>query len=278
MAGAEEDAAEEPVLRRREGGVTWITLNRPRAGNALTAAMRDQIIDWLDEASADLAQRVVVLTGTGEKGFCTGADLRSPVGGPPRPEGAPARAVGDAARLIRNGWQRLICAVLDCEKPVIAAVNATAAGGGMHLALACDLVMAAEEATFISVFVRRGIAPDAGGAYLLPRLVGPQKAKELFFFGDDLPAREAERIGVVNRVVPADRLLDEAGAWAERLAAGPTRAIAMAKSLTNRSLESDRATALWDESVAQELVTGAEDCREGLAAFAERRSPEFKGW
>jgi 2-(1,2-epoxy-1,2-dihydrophenyl)acetyl-CoA isomerase len=186
--------------------------------------------------------------------------------------------VGDAARLIRNGWQRLICAVLDCEKPVIAAVNATAAGGGMHLALACDLVMAAEEATFISVFVRRGIAPDAGGAYLLPRLVGPQKAKELFFFGDDLPAREAERIGVVNRVVPADRLLDEAGAWAERLAAGPTRAIAMAKSLTNRSLESDRATALWDESVAQELVTGAEDCREGLAAFAERRSPEFKGW
>ena len=93
--------------------------------------------------------------------------------------------------------------MLDCEKPVIAAVNATAAGGGMHLALACDLVLAAEEAKFIEVFVRRGIAPDAGGAYLLPRLIGPQRAKELFFFGDDVPAAEAERLGLVNRVVPA---------------------------------------------------------------------------
>jgi 2-(1,2-epoxy-1,2-dihydrophenyl)acetyl-CoA isomerase len=220
----------------------------------------------------------VVLTGAGEKGFCTGAELRSQEPGPDRPEGAPERAVGDAARLIRNGWQRLISAVLDCEKPVIAAVNATAAGGGMHLALACDLVLAAEEAKFIAVFVRRGIAPDAGGAYLLPRLIGPQKAKELFFFGDDVPAREAERLGLVNRLVPRDRLLAEAGEWAARLASGPTKAIGAAKYLTNRSLESDRATALWDESVAQELVTGTEDCREGLAAFAERRPPVFKGW
>ena len=186
--------------------------------------------------------------------------------------------MGDAARLIRNGWQRLISAVLDCEKPVIAAVNATAAGGGMHLALACDLVIAAEEAKFIDVFVRRGIAPDAGGAYLLPRLIGPQKAKELFFFGDDVPATEAERMGLVNRVVPRDRLMAEVGAWAARLAAGPTKAIGVAKYLTNRSLESDRAAALWDESVAQELITGTEDCREGLSAFAERRSPEFRGW
>jgi 2-(1,2-epoxy-1,2-dihydrophenyl)acetyl-CoA isomerase len=167
--------------------------------------------------------------------------------------------------------------VLDCEKPVIAAVNATAAGGGMHLALACDLVLAAEEAKFIEVFVRRGIAPDAGGAYLLPRLIGPQRAKELFFFGDDLPAAEAERLGLVNRVVPRDRLADLAGEWAARLATGPTRAIGMAKHLTNQSLESDRATALWDEAVAQELVTGTEDCREGLAAFAERRAARFTG-
>ena len=186
--------------------------------------------------------------------------------------------MGDAARLIRTGWQRLVSAVLDCEKPVIAAVNATAAGGGMHLALACDLVLAAEEAKFIEVFVRRGIAPDAGGAYLLPRLIGPQRAKELFFFGDDVPAAEAERLGLVNRVVPRDELLALAGEWAARLAAGPTRAISVAKYLTNRSLESDRATALWDESVAQELVTGTEDCREGLAAFAERRPPVFRGW
>ena len=168
--------------------------------------------------------------------------------------------------------------MLDCEKPVIAAVNATAAGGGMHLALACDLVLAAEEAKFIEVFVRRGIAPDAGGAYLLARLIGPQKAKELFFFGDDLPASDAERLGLVNRVVPRRELPDEVARWAERLAVGPTKAIGLAKYLTNRSLDSDRASALWDEAVGQELVTGTEDCREGLTAFAERRPPVFRGW
>ena len=240
--------------------------------------MRDQVIVWLEEASADLAVRAVVLTGAGEKGFCTGADLRSSGPALPRPEGAPERAMGDAARLIRTGWQRLVSAVLDCEKPVIAAVNATAAGGGMHLALACDLVLAAEEAKFIEVFIRRGIAPDAGGAYLLARLIGPQKAKELFFFGDDVPAREAERLGLVNKVVPRTELMDEVGVWAARLAAAPTKAIGVAKYLTNRALDTDRATALWDEAVAQEMVTGTADCREGLTAFAERRPPVFRGW
>jgi 2-(1,2-epoxy-1,2-dihydrophenyl)acetyl-CoA isomerase len=271
-------SADDAVLRRLDGGVAWITLNRPEAGNAITGAMRDQVVEWLGEASADLAVRAVVLTGAGERGFCTGADLRSSGPAPTRPEGAPDLAVGDTARLIRTGWQRLVSAVLDCEKPVIAAVNATAAGGGMHLALACDLVLAAEESRFIEVFVRRGIAPDAAGAYLLARLVGPQKAKELFFFGDDLSARDAERIGLVNKVVPRAELMDEVTAWATRLAQAPTKAVAAAKYLTNRALESDRATALWDEAVAQELVTGTEDFKEGLAAFSERRSPSFRGW
>jgi 2-(1,2-epoxy-1,2-dihydrophenyl)acetyl-CoA isomerase len=282
MAGGESATgtsdADDHVLRRVDDGVCRITLNRPEAGNAITAAMRNRMVEWLEEASADLAVRAVVLTGTGEKGFCTGADLRSQEPGPPRPEGAPDRPVGEAARLIRHGWQRLIAALLDCEKPVVAAVNATAAGGGMHLALACDLVLAAEEASFIEVFVRRGIAPDAGGAYLLPRLIGIQRAKELFFFGDELPAREAERLGLVNRVVPRAELGALASEWASRLASGPTRAIAAAKYLTNRSLESDRATALWDEAVAQELIVGTDDCREGLRAFAERREATFRGW
>jgi 2-(1,2-epoxy-1,2-dihydrophenyl)acetyl-CoA isomerase len=266
------------VLRRIEDGVAWITLDRPEAGNALTGDMRDQLIAWLEEASGDLDVRAVVLTGSGEKGFCTGADLRAQATGPTRPEGAPDRVVGDVSRLIRTGWQRLVSAVLDCEKPVIAAVNATAAGGGMHLALACDLVIAAEESKFVEVFVRRGIAPDAGGAYLLARLIGPQRAKELFFFGDDVTAREAERLGLVNRVVPRSELLGAAGEWATRLALGPTRAIGVAKYLTNRSLETDRTTAWRDEAVGQELVTGTDDCREGLAAFVERRPPVFRGW
>jgi 2-(1,2-epoxy-1,2-dihydrophenyl)acetyl-CoA isomerase len=277
MTGAAA-GGDEHVLRQVADGVCWITLNRPEAGNAITASMRNRMVEWLEEASADLAVRAVVVTGTGEKGFCTGADLRSQEPGPPRPEGAPDRPVGEAARLIRNGWQRMIAAVLDCEKPVIAAVNATAAGGGMHLALACDLVLAAEEASFISVFVRRGIAPDAGGAYLLPRLIGIQRAKELFFFGEELPAQEAARLGLVNRVVPRTELHALASEWAARLARGPTRAIAAAKYLTNRSLESDRAAAFWDEAVAQELVVGTDDCREGLRAFAERRQPTFRGW
>jgi 2-(1,2-epoxy-1,2-dihydrophenyl)acetyl-CoA isomerase len=196
--------------------VTHIALNRPETLNALTPDMRNHLIDLLADASADPDVRAVVLTGAG-RGFCAGADLR---GGSTAGE----RVAGDVARTLRLGAQRLISAVLDCEKPVIAAVNGTAAGLGAHLAFACDLVLAAESARFIEVFVRRGLVPDAGGAYLLPRLIGPQRAKELMFFGDALTAPDAERLGLANRVVPDDELDKTACAWAARLAAGPTRA------------------------------------------------------
>jgi 2-(1,2-epoxy-1,2-dihydrophenyl)acetyl-CoA isomerase len=245
----------------------------------MTTPMRDTIGDWMIEASGDPWVRTVVLTGAGEKGFCTGADIRSQRRDPPpKPEGAPERIVGDAARVIRTGWGRLVQSIMDCEKPVIAGVNGTAAGGGMHLALASDLVIMAEEARFIEVFIRRAIIPDAGGAYLLTRLVGPQKAKELFFFGDDVPAAEAERIGLANKIVPRAELQKTLGEWAGRLAKMPTRSIAFTKWLTNRALETDRAGSFWDEAYAQELVTRTEDMQEGRASFMERRSPEFKGW
>jgi 2-(1,2-epoxy-1,2-dihydrophenyl)acetyl-CoA isomerase len=271
---------EQDVLREDRNGVAWITLNRPDAGNAMTAAMRNQISDWLDAISADLTVRAVVITGKGQKGFCTGADLRGsgPAAVPSKPEGAPDRVVGDAARMIRTGWQRLIGAVLDCEKPVIAGVNATAAGGGCNLVLACDLVIMAEEARLIEVFVRRGIIPDAGGCYLLPRLVGPQRAKELMFFGDDIGAADAERFGLANRVVPRAQLEKTVTEWAERLASLPTKAIGLTKGLVNRSFESSRQTSFAEEAWAQELITGTEDSREGMMSFAERRSPQFKGW
>jgi len=276
---SESNGHGEDVVRRIEHGIAWIVLNRPDAGNAMTAAMRDQISEWLDDASGDLGVRVVVITGAGDRAFCTGADLRGGRPAPrPRPAGAPDNAVGDGARMIRTGWQRLVNAVLDCEKPVIAGVNGTAAGGGMHLALACDLVVAAEESKFIEVFIRRGIAPDAGGAWLLTRLVGIQKAKELFFFGDDVPATEAYRIGLVNRVVPRSELESTLEELAGRLAKGPTKAIALAKALTNRALDVDRATSLRDEAVGQEMVTHTEDSKEGITSFIERRPAEFKGW
>jgi 2-(1,2-epoxy-1,2-dihydrophenyl)acetyl-CoA isomerase len=279
MTTTAENPAGDDVIRRIEGGVAWITLNRPDAGNAMTSAMRDQIGTWVLDASADLAVRVVVITAAGDKAFCSGADLRgSRATGAPRPEGAPDAVMGDAARTIRNGWQRLVGASLDCEKPVIAGVNGTAAGGGMHMALACDLVVAAEESRFIEVFIRRGIAPDAGGAWLLTRLVGLQKAKELFFFGDDVPAAEAYRLGLVNRVVPRAELAATVGELAARLAQGPTKAIGVAKWLTNRALDVDRATSFQDEAMAQELLTHTQDAEEGMASFVERRPSAFTGW
>ncbi|MFJ6697242.1 enoyl-CoA hydratase/isomerase family protein [Streptomyces sp. NPDC091272] len=260
------------ILHATDNGVSWITLNRPEALNAVTWDQRERIISLLADASADPAIRAVVITATG-KGFCAGADLR---GGGAKTS-TRDRVPGDVARTIRLGAQRLITAVLDCEKPVIAAVNGTAAGLGSHLALACDLVVAAEQATFIEVFVRRGLVPDGGGAYLLPRLVGPQRAKELMFFGDALPAREAERMGLVNRVVPLEELEKTARAWAERLATGPTRALALTKQLVNASLESDRGTALAAEASAQEINMTTSDAVEGVASFVERRAPRYRG-
>lgn len=252
-------------------GVSWITLNRPEAMNAVTWEQRERVIALLADASADPAVRAVVLTATG-RGFCAGADLRG------APDRTRERVPGDVARTIRLGAQRLIAAVLDCEKPVIAAVNGTAAGIGAHLAFACDLVLAADTARFIEVFVRRGLVPDGGGAYLLPRLVGPQRAKELMFFGDALTAADAERMGLVNRAVPESELAGLVAAWAGRLACGPTRAIALTKQLVNDSLTADRATAFAAEAAAQEINMTTRDANEGVASFVERRTPEYRGY
>jgi 2-(1,2-epoxy-1,2-dihydrophenyl)acetyl-CoA isomerase len=259
----------EEILHSIDNGVSWITLDRPEAMNAVTWDQRERIISLLGGASADPDVRAVVLTATG-RGFCAGADLRGvPSGGP--------RIPGDVARTIRLGAQRLIGAVLDCEKPVIAAVNGTAAGIGAHLAFACDLVLAAEPATFIEVFVRRGLVPDGGGAYLLPRLIGPQRAKELMFFGDAVTAHDARELGLVNRVVPPEELEKTAREWAERLAQGPTRALALTKQLVNASLDSDRSTAFAAEAAAQEINMTTRDANEGVASFVERRTPRYEG-
>ncbi|MFJ3194844.1 enoyl-CoA hydratase/isomerase family protein [Streptomyces griseoviridis] len=286
-----------PVRHQVSDQVATVVLDRPEALNALTPGARDRLIELFTDFSADPEVRAVVLTGTG-RGFCAGADLRGGTGAgtpetPETPETPgtpgtlgtpgtpdtppPERVVGDVSRVLRRGAQRLIGAVLDCEKPVIAAVNGTAAGLGAHLAFACDLVLAAESARFIEVFVRRGLVPDAGGAYLLPRLIGPRRAKELMFFGDALSAADAERLGLVNRVIADDELAATAGQWAARLASGPTRALALTKQLVDSSLESDRAAAFAAEAAAQELNMATRDAQEGIRCFVTRETPRFRG-
>jgi 2-(1,2-epoxy-1,2-dihydrophenyl)acetyl-CoA isomerase len=270
---------EDELQYRVENDVAWITISRPAAGNAITPDVRNGIIERLAEVNASYEARAVVLTAAGEKHFCTGADLRAQRAAPaPKPEGAPERIVGDAARTIATGIQALSAAIQDCEKPVVCALNGTAAGGGAMMVLACDLVIAADTARIIQVFVRRGLLPDGGVAYLLPRLVGMHKAKELVFFGDDLSAGDAERIGIVNKVVPAAELQAAATEWAERLAQGPTKALGFAKALLNRSLEADRVDSFAEEAWFVELNTQTEDSAEGIASFVERRPPDFKGY
>ncbi|MDQ2649731.1 MAG: enoyl-CoA hydratase-related protein [Actinomycetota bacterium] len=277
---ADDAPVTELVRTEIDGGIARVTINRPEAGNSLTAEMRDHLPEVFDELSATLGVRAIVLSGAGEKHFCTGAGLGGPQKPqPPRPEEAPEHALGDVARMIRRGWQRLVTSILDCEKPVIGAINGTAAGGGANLVLACDLVVMADHAQLTEVFVKRGIMPDAGGCYLLPRIVGPQRAKELMFFGDALSATDCERWGIANRVVPGAELGATVDELAGRLAEAPSKALTMTKWLINRSSESSRHTAFEEEAYAQELVVATTaDKNEGLAAFAERRAPRFTGW
>jgi 2-(1,2-epoxy-1,2-dihydrophenyl)acetyl-CoA isomerase len=255
----------DEVLHHADGGVWWITLNRPDVKNAISPDQRDRVIELFEQAGADDAARCVVLTGSGGS-FCSGADLRG--GG---------QQTDSVADVIRKGAQRLIAAIMDCPKPVIAAVDGVAAGIGAHMALACDLVIATDSARLIEVFMRRALVPDGGGAYLLIRLLGPQKAKELVFFGDDVSAEQAEGIGLVNRVVPADELEATVKEWAARLANGPTKTLALAKKLLNTAHDVDRATAFEAEAMAQEENMKTEDAKEGVRSFVERRKPEFKG-
>ena len=268
-----EPAIEAAILHSDADGIRRITLNRPEAANALRPVDRDRLIELLNEADEDHAIRVVVIAANGRH-FCSGADVTGIAGA----KSAGTKRATDSMRKIMNGAQRLVAAVLDCGKPVIAVVNGAAAGIGAHLALAADLVVAAEDASFVEVFVRRGLVMDGGGAYLLPRRVGMQKAKELAFFGDKLPAAEALALGMVNRVVPAAELGAAADEFALRLAAGPTTAISLTKRLLNASPDGDRAAAFLAEAMAQEIQSTAEDSTEGVRSFMERRPPEFRGF
>lgn len=269
MSGtADRTDAGEPLLVERKGAALWIKLNRPHAANALTPDQRDRIVQILDAASGDAAVRVVVLAAEGRH-FCSGADLSGGTGGQQLP--------GDVARTLRTGSQRLIASVLDCEKPVVAEVHGAAAGIGAHLVMACDFAVAADDARLIEVFARRGLVPDGGGAYLLPRLVGPLRAKELMMLADDLPAGRAHELGLLTTLAPPAELRATTEQLVDRLAAAPTRTLALCKWLVNRSLDASRDQCFADEAMAQEQNMGTADAQEGVAAFVARRPTEFQG-
>ncbi|MGZ4104302.1 MAG: enoyl-CoA hydratase/isomerase family protein [Actinomycetota bacterium] len=265
------------LLVEDRDGIRHLTLNRPDRKNSISPELREELLVAIEEARTDDEIRCLVITGAGDA-FCSGVDLgRSKVtgGAAAGEQRAPnLAAVRDA---MKRGVQRVITALWELDKPVIASVNGVAAGGGAQLALVCDLVVAAESARFIEIFVKRGLAIDSGGGWLLPRLVGLAKAKELVFFGEPVSAREALEIGLINRVVPDDALAGATNEWASRLAAGPTRAIGASKRLLNRALVTDLPLALDEEATAQAINSTSEDFREGVRAFAEKRQPEFKG-
>ncbi len=277
---AEAPPLEDQIRFEISDDVAWITIDRPERGNSITPGCRDRIRDLVRGLNGTFDARAVVLTASGDRHFCTGADINEGRAYPERPDGAPepGRAVGEARRMMLDGQLQLIPAILDSELPIIAAVNGTAAGVGVHIALACDLVLMADTAKLIEVFARRGLVPDALGTWMLPRLVGPHRAKELFFFADDVPAEEAFRLGLCNRVVPAAELAATAHEWAARLASGPSTTHMLSKWLVNRSLDSDRQTMAEYEAWAVEVNGRTRDAAEGIASFRERREPEWRGW
>jgi 2-(1,2-epoxy-1,2-dihydrophenyl)acetyl-CoA isomerase len=259
----------DDVIFRREGQVEVIVLNRPKVLNAFNFNMLSLLTRRFEDMQQEDEVRAVVITGEG-RGFCTGADL---TGGGARADAHTPMGM----RLSTHLYSRMIRSMVELEKPIIGALNGDAAGAGCNFALACDLLIASERARLIQVFVRRGLVADAGGTFFLPRLIGLARAKELMFSGEALDAQRAVELGLVNKVVPHERLMDEAMETASRLARGPTRAIGMIKRMLNRSFESDLSTALELEACMQGIAVSTEDVREGITAFLQKREPEFRG-
>ncbi len=260
----------ESLLYETTDGIATLTLNRPDRLNALGGTLREDLHDAITRASADAGVRVIVLTGAG-KGFCAGGDVKAM---------SEARASGQARPLAERYAplrDRTLLALRDAPQPIIAAVNGAAAGAGMNLALACDIRIASTTAKFAQAFVKRGLHPDWGGTYLLPRVVGMAKAAEMIFTGDLIDAEEALRLGLVSRVVAPEALMPAAYELARKIAAGPPVAIRLARRALHRNAESDFRSALEYETFAQNVCQDTEDAREGIQAFVEKRAPRFRG-
>jgi enoyl-CoA hydratase/carnithine racemase len=259
-------AAVETLLVTRDGGVVTVTLNRPEKKNAANGTMWGELLAVFDEVADRQDDRVLVITGAGDA-FCSGADL-SDAGraGDDTHQLQRMRRIGDAALRLHR-----------LPKPTIAKVNGVAVGAGCNLALGCDLVVASDRARFSEIFARRGLSIDFGGSWLLPRLVGLHKAKELALLAEIVGADEAERIGIVNRVVPHDDLDAFVDDWARRLAAGPPLALSMTKTMLNSAMAVSMEQALEDEARCQSVNSASADTAEAMAAFLQKRDPSFQG-
>jgi enoyl-CoA hydratase/carnithine racemase len=251
-------------------GIATLTLNRPERLNALGDSLRDDLLDAVTRASADHEVRVMIVTGAG-KGFCAGGDVKA------MNEAKEDRRERPLIEKIAPSRDRTLLAMRDAPQPIIAAVNGAAAGAGMNLALGCDIRIASTAAKFSQAFVRRGLHPDWGGTYFLPRVVGMAKACELIFTGDIIDASEAMRLGLVSQVVAPEALMPTANDLARKIATGPPIAVRLAKRALYHSVDSDLRAALEFETFAQNVCSETEDAREGIRAFVEKRAPVFQG-
>ena len=263
------------MIRVERGGdhVAVVTLDRPDAKNALSVEMRDDLLAAVRDCRADPEVRAILLTGTGDS-FCAGMDLRASTVAQAGGEGFETRSTSEA---LRAGVQAIVRELWELDKPTVAAVNGTAVGPGAHLALACDFVLVHDRTRFVWSFARWGLVVDAGGAYLLPRLVGLPTAKAMVLLGEGATGQEAVDLGLAYHCTTPDELADTAHALAARLAAGPTRALGLSKQLLNRSFESSVAESLDLEGAYQSLAATSADLAEGMAAFKDKRDPKFTG-
>lgn len=255
------------LLIENKDGILNLTLNRPESLNAFSSEMITGLREAIQEAKKDDSIRVVILSGAG-RSFSAGGDIKG---------------MGNRDKAPLNTYDRignlnaLILAMKDLEKPIIAAVHGYAAGAGFNLVLACDMILAAEDSKFVLSFSKVGLISDGGGLYFLPKLIGPYRAKELFFRAEPISAEEGKELRIVNHIYPLEEFPQKVNAFAAEIAAGPSKAYGFIKKITDQSMDSSLSEILEQERITQAVIADTEDHLEGIQAFKEKRKPNFTG-